>query len=643
MYKPPILPRITRVELSGYRPLFSKTVKFDVKNNRFLILGGNGLGKTTILQSIVYCLAGEVDGDIEIEKSKRWGKKYFTGRLANPNAATVETEFFLANDKITLKRGFESNRLLSFRVNDRLESRKTAEEEFEAYLKDVVGYRTLNDFRFLVHKLCYLPEDRTNLVWDADAQVRLLMLLFNDIIDATEFRDKREKLRQFDSKRRHINVAINKARKQLQSLYEFDEYLVTENGGNDVDQTPSSQDNGSSEQLQTKLLKQINDLAQERIPLQKQIKSIEKEITRVASEIESIRDKLAQHEENFILNQLDRFESEEVKLAIHKLLHRSLCPFCSSFAEELSQQAQNYKNTGCCPLCGTKIEQEELELSGMPALDAELSEKIRRRVSLENELIDMIRQLEEVSSKEEELQSEYDEFRLSRPIVSPNYEIQQAEKRDLDGELQKLELDYQETGRRFEQLRVETEREYQIYNLITSERMERLGKLYEQYATAFLGTSCLLEKDAAQVKFLELDLYVPSFNNEVRSSPDTCSEAQRFFLDIAFRMAMIDLAKELSNAEGSFICETPENALDLAYVDNVATMFKRFSKGRHSLIATGNLQAGALAKPMLSDYSTEQRRESILNLLDYGILSKVQEDKRHELERELTSILGIGV
>ena len=69
MLKPPIIPRLVRAKLSGYAPLFNDTIEFEIKHGQFLILGGNGLGKTTILQSIIYCIAGEADSDIEKEKT----------------------------------------------------------------------------------------------------------------------------------------------------------------------------------------------------------------------------------------------------------------------------------------------------------------------------------------------------------------------------------------------------------------------------------------------------------------------------------------------------------------------------------------------------------------------------------------------
>ena len=170
--------------------------------------------------------------------------------------------------------------------------------------------------------------------------------------------------------------------------------------------------------------------------------------------------------------------------------------------------------------------------------------------------------------------------------------------------------------------------------------MAILKELYQSYASRFLGIECELVLHSSEAKFLDLDLYVPKFAGKYRANPHMCSESQKFFLDIAFRMAMINLAKRLSDSPGSFICETPESALDLAYIDNVAEMFKIFAKQGHNIISTSNLQPGSLAKPILGEYTRKQRLESTLNLMDYGVLTDVQKDKLPELQKQLENILG---
>ena len=91
-------------------------------------------------------------------------------------------------------------------------------------------------------------------------------------------------------------------------------------------------------------------------------------------------------------------------------------------------------------------------------------------------------------------------------------------------------------------------------------RLETLKERYSSYATAFLGVPCSLVEVTAKDKHLDLSLFVPKFQGHVRPTEQSCSEAQRFFLDIAFRMAMMEVATEGTATQTSFVCETPESS-----------------------------------------------------------------------------------
>jgi len=638
MSRPPIMPRLKSAKLSGYTPLFSKTVAFEIKHGSFIVLGGNGLGKTTVLQSIVYCIAGEADDDIEQEKSRRWGRQFFQGRIDDLNAASVEVDFYLGDDIVTLTRGFQTKNLKRVAVNNKVisDNPNEAEREFENYLKEYAGYNSLVDFRFLLHKLCYLSENRENIVWDIDTQIRLLMLLFQDIIAEPEFRDKRATLKKLDSKLRHINVAINKAEKQLETLYEYDENSAEEEEEYTEEQGFEVLENKTEEQRR-ELFEQLRDKTEQRRLLQRQITADQKQLSQLTSDIEVLQEKLAEEEERFILNQLTRIESQETKLAIHKLIYRKRCPACGSLAGELWKKASDYSSQGRCPLCGSE---QSIEPCGeISELDRELTEKIRVKIEKEQALISLSQKLESISAEEQALQYQYDSFRLKEPIISPTYEARPEEKEKLEDVLKKLRSSYADDKLRFDGLQTELQEKYMSFKRQAEQRMELLGDSYESYATRFLGIKCELITHPADAKFLDLDLYIPKFADKVRPNPHSCSESQRFFLDIAFRMAIIDLAKQLSNSSGSFICETPESALDIAYIGNVAGMFNIFAEHGHSILSTSNIQPGSLAKPILSKYTKKQRLESILNLMEYGSLTDVQRANLPDLKKQLADIL----
>jgi hypothetical protein len=92
-------------------------------------------------------------------------------------------------------------------------------------------------------------------------------------------------------------------------------------------------------------------------------------------------------------------------------------------------------------------------------------------------------------------------------------------------------------------------------------------------------------------------------------------------LDIAFRLSLIASA---SNCEGTFFCETPETALDISYIDNVVTMFSAFSKRRHNILLTANVQTSGIAEKIVTRLPRAERQEHVIDLLKVGRLSDVQ-------------------
>jgi hypothetical protein len=120
----------------------------------------------------------------------------------------------------------------------------------------------------------------------------------------------------------------------------------------------------------------------------------------------------------------------------------------------------------------------------------------------------------------------------------------------------------------------------------------------------------------------------------------SCSEAQRFFLDIAFRMAMMEVATEATDTKTSFVCETPESALDLSYIDNVVTMFDRFERNGHTVLLSTNVQRGGVAEGLIKNTPLAERSQRIVNLLDIGRLSDVQRQNK-ALRKVVAAIMKV--
>src|SRR6266478_7464256 len=165
------LPRLVGFRLTGFQPIFRQDISMSLGNGPNVILGGNGLGKTTIMQAIVFGLTGGAEDAIEEEKGLRWNHSYFRGRLnaTQLGAASIEVDFALGKTEFTVRRGLNGSDVIGFRAGRSkrwIEDKERAQDAFSQALQEVGGYQTTRDFAFLVHRLLYLPETRRLLAWD---------------------------------------------------------------------------------------------------------------------------------------------------------------------------------------------------------------------------------------------------------------------------------------------------------------------------------------------------------------------------------------------------------------------------------------------------------------------------------------------
>ena len=632
-----LIPRLSKVRLSGYNPIFNSPVEFDINNYLFIVLGGNGLGKTTILQSVIYGIAGPSDDNIEPQfKDRRWSRSYFKERLDNPNTASVEVSFYLGDQQVTIKRSIVSDKISEFILNGEsiTNDKLLTDEYFESFLQNECGYNNVEDFYFVIHKLCYLSEKRENLAWDLDSQTRILMQILSDTDIENQFRKRRSTIKELDSAIRHKTVDINALDKRIQKLTDVSKITQETNAKNiSAENTQLKEiDDKVLSELQLEILQAgIMDVNGKIISKQKYLYDLKYKHSRIVAEVEDLREVLSKFEHAFFFEQLNKFESNEAKLAIYKLIHYKLCPACGNKSEDLYQQAIDNLKNDCCPLCGTDHVLESDAIN--PGTQAELSEKLEHKISLEKNIISTENEIERLNVNLSNFNLQINNHILNRKsqviFVEKNSDYAEKDNASLPNlkvAFEAIMVERNDLQIQFSKLQRELEDEYVKFNSINNNRIERMYLYYEKYASEFMAIPCTLTPIESSDKFLSLKLFVPSFNNRIRKTPESCSEAQRFFLDIAFRMALIDLISELSNYKGTFICETPENALDITYINNVADMFELFSwKNKNTLLLTSNIQVEGIAQNILSKLKDKKSKlESFLNLIEIGNLSEVQ-------------------
>ena len=611
-------PKIEMLVVHGFEKIFTTDdFKIDLSGDLNILLGGNGLGKTTLLQCLVYALTGGTD-DIEVEETRaqRWNHTYFKGRI-NENAYVI-VDFQLGEKLISIKRGLNSNRVLECTVTT-MGRNDSVSTNFEQAIVQNGKYSSFSDFSFIVNRLLYLAENRRSLLWDYDAQIRAFMIINNELVVEKEYRDLRQLVKEKDSYKRKLHWDIGRVEKHI-ALSKNEDYSEKK-----LQPAHSDYIRNKSE-----LLDNLQSLSEKSKRIYSQIKTNEEIRSALAQTISEIGTLVRTTESEYVKVLLLEHD-EKNALIYNKTLRTGYCPACDQKSDELKHVIQERVKNGLCLVCGEPISTHKTRSTyvDLDSLNSQLSEKVSARNELDV-------QIEHGKNKLSQIEDQISVVRNSLSkldyIYSNNTQSAEEDTDDLDYINEEFVNDeYLTLCQKEKELEVEinylTKQADDIYDSFISDfnsRYEQLYHIYSDLASKFIGTHVELRYTKSKAKFVNMNYLIPRFNEVDRDSPETCSEAQRFFLDIAFRMSVISLNKAINNDDASFICETPENALDVSYIDNVVKMFSSFMQKGGSLVITSNLQYMGIAQHLIKDSKAQNMKIKIFDLLKYGKLSDIQ-------------------
>lgn len=638
-----VLPRISRVRLTGFDPIFKGPVELSPPPSPgpYLVLGGNGLGKTTILEATAFGIAGPADDVIQRDREDKrymWGASLFRERLNDAHRAEVQVEFILGTKRIGVRRGMDSETVRGFRAGDgEWINSNAAPDLYAAAIVNDGGYRSVDDFRFLVHRLSYLPESRQNIVWHAETQLRIFLLLCADGDTEMEVREMALRLKELYNEMRHVNVSIGNLAKRLSHAEKKHPEASA----------PTEKSVAASPPEKLEIAAISSELASTSDRISEILASLEskgKELQALSTDIEARETVLAESEEQFVLRSLQSVEETRVALALHKMVVINHCPYCAQENDDLAREAIERLRLGLCPICGLA----HIELGRLPeptSAKRDLLEEERKRIKLLEETELLQKTLAELRSRDATLRSKATSLEFRLPRITAREKVVVLDNpdnlRSLRGTYQG---DYERLTKLHDDLKADIEARYSDLLVNHARNFRLIEDRAREYATDFLGTTCVFTRTRSGLvdnnSRFDFPVLVPHFKGKDRTASRQCSESQAFFLDIAFRIALIEVSQQLSGHSATFICETPENALDLAYAENVAEMFASFAKAKGFSIMTANLQAGGIAEPLLHSVGTTSgRKKRILNLLEHAELSDVQISKRPKLDAQLAQLL----
>lgn len=656
MRSPIQLPVLDRLQVSDY-PLYPGSSKqglnlvFD--SGVTVVAGVNGIGKTTLLNLILRMILGSSNpskaATRDIGKASRRGLvnssrfKFFSDRVpAMPASASATLTFHVGEQRVVIKRSLVDLKILKLTVG-RSSVNDASNAKFLERMAQLAGLGSAYDFHIVVRYVQFFTEERLPLLWSPSAQVELFKVLFAESTNMTSLNEIYTKLQKVDSDYRNRLYQLNDRRKAQKLIAEVSglDDLGVENVRKLLNETTA----------------EIEALDKVRPALSSAVADARNAQEMSLRELEDLENQLDMEEHAF--HQLDaEYIAHIIPNQKHKLnlLTQGLgsnlgCFMCGRNSakemEAIRQRVHGHK----CIVCNGNVpkpsksgpapslaEIEKIE-TRIEELKAEIAARRTQQDSESVSYQQALAALKPVSLKYNELVNKYEEIvnRWPREVIAlrgPSLNgiaTEEAALDLLDQERTKLSQQYKD----------------QIAELSTKMAgyEKDLAARLTTYAEEFLLEKVAVEfSRSAQLKVVTgvPGIRVPTFKilmtssthsaKHERANASSVSESQKEFLDLAFRMTLLDMIAH--DKATMLVMETPEASLDSWFMDRAALMIRKFADAARGtrLIATSNVNGTTMIPDLLGLRPGEKlpadQQQRLINLMKLAAEPGVLKDSK---------------
>jgi len=615
--------------------------------------------------------AADVPGDDDLGDKRRrivpadrfWFRKRAPDDAVN---AKVTVWFTLGEREFEVARSLANLDVVELSVDQQPFPTARGAEMEATYREQVViasGLSSFEDFVFLLRYVVFYLEDRRSLVWDTAAQGEILNILVDNQDERRgQYVELFNELLSKDSEYRNVHAVVSKQRRA------FDKQTSTIEGGQIERLIQSLEERRKDLKA---LVVHKNELSRTRDQLREQMENRRQEI-------HDRRTALAAQLNNFYESFFPQLDNPARYLLAHFEAGAG-CLVCGKQTTEAMEQvtAKLYMNT--CPVCGSPIEEGH-----RPANDPHASERIEQQradiATAETDLAAMEQPLRDA-------ENDYSSTTAKLVLITSQVASLEGQLKTLGDnlpdvikrrdELNKTLMAFEATLNQLEVERIELAGQFrELTDAIVQEVRAVSGPIeqaFTKYIRGFLAEQCEIkftprEKRLGQRTNTDLfvfPLFIPTLTSgihrniaTVREAGPSVSESQKEFIDLAFRMALLDLAAP--NAPTMLVLETPEASLDSVFVPRAADLLRRFatqSNGAHEtrLIASSNVNREQMIPALFGAYPDtrfygqvvdeapsemppmipiEERASHVLDLLTIAVPTRALERFRAPYEEE---------
>jgi DNA repair exonuclease SbcCD ATPase subunit len=625
-----------------------QTIDEAINDGVYCLAGANGLGKTTFLNIINYALTGlvlepnkEVYSPSEIVKSnKKYTERYFEGRInaKDKEDAEVEITFEVDHKNYKIIRGFTersslrkleiyemtNNKVIPF-INTKNKSPEELQVIYENELAKDIDIGKFEYFVFFQLYVLTFDENRRMIFWDNRASTNALSIAFNyDLNDTNRILELKRDMESLESYGRNARWQAT----QIKNEYERLLATKKEKELTNYDELKKQYDDMATSVEEAEKL--FHNIEVEYDTLLKRQNIYSSELLQLKTKYKKLFSQYSEPRTKLLDNQYISYSKKENK-----------CFLCGATGHYVVENIEKKLYQEKCPICNTKIN----------------NGKDRDQEKL-------LKQLEDIDKWIEKKNNGIEKLIFETEVKKVELDKAEYEYYSLKEKLEKFEklnshIDFKKTGdtitdsiletyiKRFEQEDKKSKDYYKKRNKIKPEYENLLQKVNSAYKEAESVFVPLFKKLAKSFIGLDLNIYFKqkgskdiALNFELlgtaRTESHQLSESQRFFLDIALRMALaVYLSK--SNNEATLLIDTPEGSLDIAYESRVGKMFADFvTEHNQNVIMTANINASQLLISLADKCG--KKKMKFRRMLDWTDLTEIQKEGEYLFDKVYNNI-----
>jgi energy-coupling factor transporter ATP-binding protein EcfA2 len=594
-----------------------------------LVLGANGLGKTTLVSMLFRLCTGPFDipglagatelgtRNLRARRLRKPDSRMFAGRVMdNAESANATLTMTVGASEIEVTRTLSSLELIRLVVDG---AEQVAEEsDFQDLMLDRAGLTSFGDWILLLRHLTFYFEDRRALVWDPSAQRQILRFLFLDTATGQEWARQEREIVEQDSRMRNLQAALTR---EERALAESEEAIA---------------DDELRDELT--LLEKLLAVDEEKLAEVTE-RLADAETDREAARLEFVKSD-THHESAF--RKLERLQLQVIATAfpsggdtarylLGMLFREGTCLACGASAQQAAAELKRRVAKGQCTICGSELNGEEVvSFSSRAIAQAEnrlhearqhLDASTDARATTEHDFDSVLLEAQEAQTKASARRARFRSLLQRLPADERDLREQRDELAGLRRSVETMKANLEEQRTTFAAFIKRVNRD-----VIT--RRDEIQTTFAKLARGFLLEKCHLRWSTHKARLgetgrliefpaFELELGGAGFPSPVRrAGPNQVSESQREFIDLAFRMTLMEVAGR--GTGGSLVIDAPESSLDAVFVRRAAEVLTRFGNPRSSnrLIITSNLIEGDLIPQLISKSGITGPRDSrVVDLL----------------------------